>query len=422
MNELRYGIRLPILSIPAAVRLKVAVIATARPRQCGIATFSGNLCEVIRRTDSRVDLRFAAIERAGSADRYADDVRWRITQGDAGSFRDLAAELNASDVDVACVEHEFGLYGTWDGRYTDHLAPFLATLQRPAVTTFHTVLPVPEPSILAAVRDIARESAAVVVMTEVARRLLMTVYGVEADKVHVIAHGVPVMRPGLHADVRARLELGDRTVISTFGLVDPRKGIEYMIEAMRLVAQRRPDALYLVLGKTHPELVGREGEGYRAALEEAIAGNGLERHVRLVDRYLSEEEIVDYLEATDVYVTPYLDPHQITSGTLAYALGAGRAIVSTSYLHASEALGQQRGLLVDFRSAEALAQAVLRIIEEPGLRAELERNAYEAGAKTSWPNIARETASLLRAVTVEARQQDAPATVRTAVIVGAPLR
>jgi glycosyltransferase involved in cell wall biosynthesis len=137
-----------------------------------------------------------------------------------------------------------------------------------------------------------------------------------------------------------------------------------------------------------------------------------------VDRYLTEEEIVDYLEATDVYVTPYLDPHQITSGTLAYALGAGRAIVSTSYLHASEALGQQRGLLVDFRSAEALAHAVLRIIEEPGLRAELERNAYEAGAKASWPNIARATAALLRGATVEARRHGASTAVRAPVIVG----
>ncbi len=399
-------------------RLNVAVLTTAPPRQCGIATFSGNLCEAIRRADSRVELSFAAIERPGSTDQYGKDVRWRVSQGEAGAFRVLAAELNASNIDVACVEHEFGLYGTWDGVYTDHLAPFLAMLQRPAVTTLHTVQPEPEPSLLAAVRSIARESAAIIVMTEVARRLLTRVYGVSSDKVTVIAHGVPTMRPGRHADVRRRLGLHDRTVIATFGLVDPRKGLEYMVEAMRAVTERHPEALYLVLGKTHPELVAREGERYRAALEETIAVNGLEEHVRLVDRYLTEEEIVDYLEATDVYVTPYLDPNQITSGTLAYALGAGRAIVSTSYLHASEALGQRRGLLVGFRSADALAQAVLEILETPGLREVLERNSYEAGVKASWPNTARVTALLLRATTAEARQHDAPAAIRVPVMEG----
>ena len=322
------------------------------------------------------------------------------------------------------VEHEFGLYGSWDGAgaYTDHLAPFLAVLQRPAVTTFHTVLPAPDHSILTAVRDIARESAALVVMTETARRLLCEVYGLDRQKIHVIAHGVPAMRSGRQTDVREKLRLSGRTVVSTFGLVDPRKGLEFMIEAMRAVAERHPTALYLVLGKTHPELVAHEGERYRATLEETVARHGLTQHVQFVDRYLTEEDIVAYLEASDVYVTPYLDPNQITSGTLAYALGAGRAIVSTPYLHAAEALSHDRGLLVDFRSPAALSAAVLRIIEEPALRAELERNAYEAGRKTAWPGIARATASLLREVTAEAARHDGRLAIRPPVLVWAASR
>ncbi|MFN0093859.1 MAG: glycosyltransferase [Dehalococcoidia bacterium] len=347
----------------------------------------------------------AAITREGATDRYGDSVCWRVTQGSGSSFRALASDLNKSDVDLVSVQHEFGLYGGWDGTYTDHLGPFLAMLHKPAITTFHTVLPAPEPAQLAAVCDIAARSAAVIVMTDVAQRLLVTVYGLPAGKIHVIPHGVPVMRPGLHPEVRARLGLAGRTVITTFGLVDPRKGIEFMVEGMATVAQRDPRALYLVLGKSHPELVAREGERYRATIEDLVARRGLQGHVRLVNRYLAEEDIVDYLEATDVYVTPYLDPNQITSGTLAYALGAGRAIVSTSYLHAVEALDRGRGLLVDFRSAGSLSAAVLRVIEEPGLRSDLERSAHAWGATTYWPQVARTTAALFRRVAAEVRPQ-----------------
>ncbi len=379
-------------------RLKVAVLSTVPPRQCGIATFSANLCTAIRRTAAPIDLEFVAIEHRNGPDFGRSEARWRVEQGDRASFLATADSLNRAGVDVVCVEHEFGLFGTSEGAYRDHLAPFLAALRAPAVTTLHTVLPLPEPWMLAAVQRIAAESAAIVVMTHEAARLLEGVYGTDPEKVTVIPHGVPVMTHAEPSELRQRFGLSGRTVISTFGLVDPRKGLEFMIDAMEFVAARHPDAVYLVLGRTHPELLAHEGERYRASLAAEIACKGLAAHVRFVDEYLSEQEIVDYLAATDIYVTPYLDPNQITSGTLAYALGAGKAIVSTRYLHATEALAEERGLLVGFRSASELAAAVLRVIEEPGLRQRLEANALDAGRRMAWPNVARRTGTLLQGV------------------------
>ncbi len=395
-----------LIKMPMHRRLKVAMVSTLPPRQCGIATFAANLCAAIRRTDAPIDLEFVAIEHLNSVDDARSDVRWRISQGDRASFLDVARSLNRSNINVVCVEHEFGLYGTWDGEYHDHLAPFLAALRPSAVTTFHTVLPVPAPSILAAIHEIAAHSAAVVVMTHGAARLLSSVYGVNPEKVRVIPHGVPVMAHDNASELRDRFGLAGRTVISTFGLVDPRKGLEFMVDTMEFVAARHPDALLLILGRTHPELRAREGERYRSSLVAAIQRKGLAGHVRLVDEYLSEQEIVDYLAVTDVYVTPYLDPDQIMSGTLAYALGAGKAVVSTAYLHATEALAEERGLLVGFRSAPELTSAVLRIIEEPGLRQRLEANAHQASRHTAWPNVARLVAALLQEV-VDQRQRSA---------------
>jgi glycosyltransferase involved in cell wall biosynthesis len=187
-------------------------------------------------------------------------------------------------------------------------------------------------------------------------------------------------------------------VIATFGLVDPRKGLEYAIGAMQAVAEKHPEALYLILGRTHPEFGRTSGESYRDELTMLVDALGLSEHVRFIDRYLAQDDIIDYLRATDVYVTPYLDPNQITSGTLAYALGAGRAIVSTPYLHAAEVLAEGRGILVDFRSEQALAAGVIRVLGDSGLRSELERNAFDYGRHTFWPIVARRTLNLYRAV------------------------
>jgi glycosyltransferase involved in cell wall biosynthesis len=402
--------------------LSIAFVATCPPRQCGIATFTSDLARALRAADPSARISWAAINEPGSIHPYGPEVRWRIRQRHPSSYQLAAEQLNASRVNVVNVQHEFGLYGIWndqDESFEDHLGLFMQSLRKPLVTTLHTVLPDPHRSQREAVREIGEYSRVVVAMAEVARELLVERYGLEADKVRVVPHGVPAVEPRGRRRMKERLGLRDRTIISTFGLVDPRKGLEFMIRAMESVIERHPDALYLIVGKTHPVLVRQAGEAYRNELCELVEARGLEQHVDFVDEYLTQRQVVDYLLATDVYVTPYLDPNQITSGTLAYALGAGKAIVSTPYLHATETLADGRGILVGFRSQQGLAEAVLRILDDPDCKRQLEQKAYEYGHKMAWPQVGAQMLQLFRSVaTVPERW---PASRPAVVEVGAPL-
>jgi glycosyltransferase involved in cell wall biosynthesis len=376
----------------------IAFVATCPPRQCGIATFSKDLERALKAADASVRISWAAINEPLSLHRYGPEVRWRIRQGSPQSYRDTAEHLNRARVDVVSLQHEFGLYGIWGEAFEDHLALFLDILQKPLAVTLHSVLPEPTPSVREALRRIAERSDQVIVMAERARLLLIEAYGVASSKVCIIPHGVPPAEPHGRTRIKKQLGLGKRTVITTFGLVDPRKGLEYMVEAMQEVRRYQPDALYLIVGRTHPELVRREGEVYRKGLWQLVQDRDLGQHVAFVDEYLTQAQIVDYLLASDIYVTPYLDPKQITSGTLAYALGAGKAVVSTPYLHAAEVLASERGLLVDFRSAPQLAEACLRILGDSGLKQRLERNAYAYGRETAWPRVGKRMLGVLRSI------------------------
>ena len=340
---------------------------------------------------------WAAINDEESLHPYGPQVHWRIRQRHADSYLEAAEDLNRTPVDLVSVQHEFGLYGIWGDTFEDHLAPFLLALRKPLVTTLHTVLPSPSPSVRAAVQLIGERSRAVVVMADLACRILVEEYGLDERTVRVVPHGVPPTEPRGRTRMKHRLGLVGRTLISTFGLVDPRKGLEYMIGAIGAVTARHPDALYLIVGRTHPELVRREGEAYRKDLQKLVRARGLGHHVAFVDEYLDQHQIVEYLLASDIYVTPYLDPNQITSGTLAYALGAGKAIVSTAYLHAQEALADGRGILVDFRSQEQLAAAVGQILDDPAVKHELEQRAYAYGRQMAWPEVGKRTLHLYRA-------------------------
>jgi glycosyltransferase involved in cell wall biosynthesis len=382
---------------PTIAGLSVAFVATCPPRQCGIATFSRDLEQALLAADASTRIVWAAINEATSIHPYGPEVRWRIRQGDAESYRTAAEQINAAAIDVVSLQHEFGLYGSWGDPFVDHLTGFLDVLQKPLVTTLHSVLPEPSPSVRTAVRHIARRSTRVVVMAERARSLLVDAYGIAPAAVRVVPHGVPPVEPRGRTRMKDQLGLTGRTIVTTFGLVDPRKGLEYMIEAMPAVRAEHPQALYLIVGKTHPELVRRDGEAYRHRLLRLIQDRALEQHVAFVDEYLTQPQIVDYLLASDVYVTPYLDPLQITSGTLAYALGAGKAIISTPYLHAAEVLAGERGLLVDFANADGLAESTLRILGDADLKGRLEHNAYAYGRETAWPRIGERMLAMLRA-------------------------
>lgn len=376
--------------------LRVAYVATAMPRKCGIATFTADIMAAVKSADPSVRATVYAIEEPGSMRAYGPEVKARIKQRDPESYREAARLINASSAEVVNIQHEFGLYGVWnDNVYEDHLKGLLTELKKPAVTTLHSVMPNPSPSMREAIRTIAQYSASVVVMAHTAARLLADVYGVDKVPI-VIPHGMPEIEPKNRQFFKKQFGIQGRTLVSTFGLVDPRKGLEYVIRAMPEVVDKYPAALYLIVGQTHPELLKTQGESYRNTLMRLVDELGMTKHIGFVNEYLTQKAIVDYLLATDVYVTPYLDPNQITSGTLAYALGAGKAIVSTPYLHAIEALDEGRGLVVPFKDAPATAEAILRILNDPALKQSLEQKAYAYGKKTAWPAVGRRVLELMR--------------------------
>lgn len=384
--------------------LRVAFLSSWVPRRCGIATFTRDLRDALLASDPEITTGVLAIDEPGSSRNYGADLISRVRQHDPGSYREAAMGAMRWGADVVNVQHEFGLYGTDDGRtYTDHLAGFLRALPVPALTTLHTVLPDPNARMRETVREIARGSAAVVVMSTTARRLLRDDYGID-EVATVIPHGAPSITrtQGDRVRAKARLGLGGRTVVSTFGLVDPRKGLEYAIEAVAAIVGDHPDIVYVIAGQTHPELARREGEAYRAELVRRVASHGLEDHVRFIDEYLPLDRIIDLLRASDAYVTPYLDPHQVTSGTLAYAIAAGCAIISTPYLHAAEALDDGRGLFVDFRSSSELAAALRAIVGAPVVQHALEARAYAYGRQTAWPRVGAQALSRMSALVAQA--------------------
>jgi glycosyltransferase involved in cell wall biosynthesis len=386
--------------------MRIVFVASAMPRRCGIATFTGDLVGALKAADPAARIHQVAIDEPSAARAYGPEVRWRIQQEDPESYRAAALEINDSNVDVVNIQHEFGLYGVWhDGSYDDHLAVFLDALEKPSVTTFHTVPPQPEPWARDALRAAADKSDVIVVMAHTAAKLLADVYGIKKAPV-VIEHGMPAIEPRGRHRFKRQLGIQDRQIVSTFGLVDPRKGLEFVIEAMPEVVRAHPSALYLIVGQTHPELLKRQGEAYRNSLVDVAGAVGVRANVKFVNEYLTQRQIVDYLLASDVYVTPYLDPNQITSGTLAYALGAGKAIVSTPYLHAREVLSEGRGILVPFRDAPAIADAVTSILANPGAKARLEQRAYEYGKEMAWPAIGRRVLALMRDV-LDARETGA---------------
>jgi glycosyltransferase involved in cell wall biosynthesis len=349
----------------------------------------------MRNVDLDLDLRFAAIDR-GAPEAYAADVAWQVTQGDPDSYRRLAEDLNGAEVDVVLLQHEFGLFGVWGPTFDDHLVEFMQTIEVPVVAILHSVPPDPSASVRAAVRMLGLRSAQLIVMAEFAKSLLVDRYGLDAAGVAVIPHGVPSPPTIERNRIRRTLGVADHQLITTFGFLDPHKGLEHMIAAMSSVVERFPLAQYVIVGRTHPELARRDGEAYRRRLEIDVAQRHLGANITFVDEYVSLDQIVEYLAASDVYVTPYLDMNQVTSGTLAYALGQGRAVVSTPYIHATEALAEGRGIIVPPAQSAPLAEAVTGLLARPIYRRAMEARARTYGASMAWPVVAAQTLRVLR--------------------------
>lgn len=365
--------------------IDIAYVATYPPQECGIATFTRDVVTSVAKYTPFSNPTVVAVSGDTAIEPYPRLVRFRIRKQDRQSYLDAAEYLNNSSVGAVSIQHEYGIFGGADGEYVLDL---LENLRKPVITTLHTVLFSPGPNQKRIVQRIAQLSSALVVMVKIGKDMLVNTYGIPAHKVVVIPHGVPNVHRSSAQAIKRSLGISDRTVISTFGLINRGKGIEYAIQAMPKILEQHPDALYLVLGETHPGVRNHEGESYRKELLDLVADLGIEKHVLFNNRYLAIEELINYLCATDVYVTPYVNRDQIVSGTLAYALGCGRAIVSTRYLYAEEVLSNGRGMLVDFRDPDAIAECANRILANPAMREQMESNAYSYGRRAAWFNVA----------------------------------
>jgi len=380
---------------------KIAYVSTYPPRACGIATFTRDLSDAVAQSGRGVSTRIAAINDEGAAYSYPPQVRWTIDQYDPQSWKAVAEQINRSRVSLVSIQHEFGITGRFarDGGFTNYLAGFLERIEPPVVSTLHTVLPHPRPDLREAIRLLHDRSTAVVTMVNVARLILEQEYGLNPEKLYSIPHGVPEAARIMPDRLRQSMQFEGRTILSTFGLLSSGKGIQYVIRALPEVIKQHPDVLYLVIGETHPEVRRREGEKYRNSLIELSRKLHLEKHVRFVNQYLPQPQLIRYLQASDIYLTPYVDRYQITSGTLAYALGCGKAVVSTPYCYASEALAEGRGVLAEFQNPKSFARCINMLLENPALRELCERGAFEYGRAMSWSAVGGRYADLFRSLT-----------------------
>lgn len=381
----------------------VLLVGTYTPRHDGLATFASDLEHGLTAHD-HVRVRIVAIDPEGETFQYPRSVVGRIEQNDESSYVQAAELVQRLKPDVVSLQHEFGLWGVWrDSLESDYASPFLEAIATgprpcPVVSTLHTVRPSPHEDEQAVLRRIIEGSAASVVMARTGAMILVDDYGVSPDTLIRIPHGVPVVDRRPRRYFKRRLNLEGRTIISTLGMLDPRKGLEYAVAAMEAVVKEHPEALYLIVGETHPEYRKHNGEQYRNELRALVRELKLTQNVRFVNQYLTDRELIDYLQASDIYVTPYLDRNQITSGTLAFAVGSGKAIISTPYSHATEALAEGRGLLAEFRSAESIAHCLEHMLDDPAYRHDMERRTLEYGRQDTWPQVAGRYLDVFRRV------------------------
>jgi glycosyltransferase involved in cell wall biosynthesis len=352
----------------------VALIGSYLPRQCGIATFTADLAGAILENKPAIDCSIVAMNDRAEGYEYPDEVKFQISQDNLSEYRRAANFLNLRDPDAVCLQHEFGIFGGQRGSFIIELT---RNLKVPLVTTFHTVLNDPLPEELKITTQLCEQSDRLVVMSERGADFLRDIYKVPASKLALIHHGIPDV-PFLDPDpIRRKLAADDQIVILTFGLLSPGKGIEFMIDALPEIVGVYPEVLYFVVGATHPHCKAESGEDYRLSLHRRAKELGVGDNIVFHDRFLERDELLEIIRAADIYVTPYLNEAQIVSGTLAYAVGAGKAVVSTPYWHAQEMLAEGRGRLVPFSDSKALAHEIKQLLDYPEERLKLRRAAYE---------------------------------------------
>ena len=383
----------------------VAMVASYVPRRCGIATFTADLSDGIAAVAPEIALSTVAMNDRPEGYRYPQRVSFEVNQHRMGEYRLAAEFLNMSNIDVCCVQHEYGIFG---GPAGQHLLEMVRKLRMPVVATLHTVLKEPDKHQREVMRQLAKFCDRFVVMADRAMEFLLDSYDIDRAKVELIPHGipnVPFVDPNFYKD---HFGVEAKKVILTFGLLGPSKGIEVMIEALPRVVAKHPDVIYIVLGATHPGVMAEQGEEYRLGLERRAKELGVTDHVEFVNKYVELDELVEFLGAADVYVTPYLNEAQITSGTLSYAMGSGKATVSTPYWHAQELLAEDRGKLVPFRNPEALAGAINELFDNETERHAMRKRAYQHTRQMCWENVASSYLDLFETVREERNRDPRP--------------
>ncbi|WP_343534343.1 glycosyltransferase family 4 protein [Pedobacter sp.] len=386
--------------------MKIAYISTSLPMECGIATFNANLALAINQHDTiSKDSFVIALSDAEDLKsyQYPSDVKYIIRQNNQKDYLRAANYINTSQVDACVIEHEFGIYGGESGLY---LLTLMARINKPIITILHTVLKQPNYVQQTIIQQIAKRSANIVVMSQKAIGFLTSIYHVPKEKIKYIEHGVPDLEPAANNPVKASYPFKDNKVLLTFGLISRGKGLETVVEALPKIAQNHPNVMYVVLGNTHPGVVKSAGEEYRDSLKRLAKKLNVEKHLVFVNKFVDENELHHYLSAADVYITPYLNEAQITSGTLSYAVGAGAAVISTPYWHAQELLAQKRGLLFDFKNSQQLSIMVNELLEQPEKLNELKYNAYQYGLSLRWPKIGKKYIKVLQSAIVDREKSD----------------
>jgi len=365
----------------------ILYVGTYPPRECGIATFTRDLTDAI---DSRfspyIKSKILAMNNNGlNIYNYPKQVQFQISDTDMNDYLEISKKINDDDsISLVCVQHEFGIFG---GEQGDNLLAFLELLDKPVVITFHSILPNPTERMYNVVRAIARRVDEIIVMTPKAVEILEKDYKVET-RITIIPHGIPTVEFENQYNTKKILGIENRIVLSSFGMISKGKGYEHVIAALPEVVKKYPNLLYIIVGETHPNVRKQEGEKYRNKLTRQINRLGLDKHVKFYNKYVTLDEIITYLKASDIYISSGNNPNQITSGTLVYAMGAGRAVISTPFLHALDAIKKDNGLLTEFENKDSFKKHILYLLENESIRREMETKAYFATRHMTWPNVA----------------------------------
>ena len=365
---------------------RIAVIGNYLPRQCGIATFTTDLCAAIAAEYGTARLLALPVNDTEGGYDYPARVRWSLAQDDLKSYQEAADFLNFNNIDMVCLQHEYGIFG---GAAGSHILHLLRGLKMPMVTTLHTVLREPDADQLMVMEEIAELSDRLIVMSQLSSQILQEVFRIPGHKIDMVPHGVPdlpFLDPNFFKD---RFNVEGKAVLLTFGLLSPNKGIENVIQALPKILSKHKNVVYIVAGATHPHILRREGDKYRASPQALAKEVGVESQVMFHNRFVSPEEMVEFIGAADIYITPYRHEAQVVSGTLAYALGAGKAIISTPYWHAIELLDDRRGALVPFQNPDAIAQKTIELLDTPAIRHAMRKRAYLFAREMIWKRVAQ---------------------------------